>query len=48
MGDIKESASAVGRRADNDPWFERGIRFGFVVYGVVYLVVRGGAAARAG
>ena len=39
MGDIKESASAVGRRADNDPWFERGIRFGFVVYGVVYLVV---------
>jgi len=39
MGDIKESASAVGRRAENDPWFERGIRFGFVVYGIVYLVV---------
>jgi len=39
MGDIKQSASAVGRRAENNPWFERGIRFGFVVYGVVYLVV---------
>lgn len=29
----------MGRRADNNPWVDRGIRFGMVVYGVVHLVV---------
>jgi len=39
MVDMKQSASELGRQADNNPWFDRGIRFGFVVYGVVHLVV---------
>lgn len=39
MVDMKQSATALGQRADNDPWVERGIRFGLVVYGVVHLVV---------
>lgn len=39
MVDIKQSASELGRQADNSSWFDRGIRFGFVVYGVVHLVV---------
>ncbi|MFC4786167.1 DUF1206 domain-containing protein [Nocardioides sp. MAHUQ-72] len=39
MGDMKQAAESVGRRADNDPWVERGIRFGMFVYGVVYLVI---------
>jgi hypothetical protein len=39
MGDMLQSATELGHRADNDPWVERGIRFGMVVYGVVYLVV---------
>jgi hypothetical protein len=39
MVDMKQSASELGRQADNNPWFDRGIRFGFVVYGLVHLVV---------
>ena len=39
MVDMKQSATALGRRADNDPWVDRGVRFGMVVYGVVHLVV---------
>jgi hypothetical protein len=39
MVDMKQSATALGRRADNDPWMDRGVRFGMVVYGVVHLVV---------
>ncbi|MBB6629487.1 DUF1206 domain-containing protein [Nocardioides sp. KIGAM211] len=39
MGDMKSSAEAAGRRAQNNEWVDRGIRFGMVVYGVVHLVI---------
>lgn len=39
MGDVKASAESMGRRADNNEWVDRGIRFGMVVYGVVHLVI---------
>jgi len=39
MGDIAQSAETIGRRVRHDSWMEWGIRFGFVVYGVVHLMV---------
>ena len=35
---MANKAEQVGRRADNSEWFDRAVRFGLVVYGVVYLV----------
>ena len=39
MTDIGDKAKQVGRNADNDEWLDRGVRFGMVAYGVVYLVI---------
>ena len=39
MGEMTQSAQAMGRRVQGDAWLDRAIRFGFVVYGVVHLVV---------
>lgn len=36
MGD---TAEAVGRRADQSTWVDRGVRVGLVVYGLVYLLI---------
>ena len=39
MADVSDQAQQMGRRADNSPWMDRGVRFGMVCYGVVYLLV---------
>lgn len=39
MGDVKASAGSMGRKAENNEWVDRGIRFGMIVYGVVHLVI---------
>jgi hypothetical protein len=38
-GETANTAERVGRRAENSEWFDRAVRFGLVVYGVVYLVL---------
>jgi len=39
MADVSDQAEQVGRRADNSPWMDRGVRFGMICYGVVYLLI---------
>ena len=39
MGDIAQSVETFGRQVHHDSWLDRGIRFGFVVYGLVHLIV---------
>jgi hypothetical protein len=39
MTDIGDKAGQVGQDVQDSPWFDRGIRFGMVVYGVVHLIV---------
>ena len=39
MADVSDQAEQIGRRADDSPWMDRGIRFGMVCYGVVYLLI---------
>lgn len=38
-GGIADKAHDIGRRADNSEWFDKAVRFGLVVYGLVYLVL---------
>ena len=37
-GDVAGKADQVGRRTENSGWFDKAVRFGLVVYGMVYLV----------
>jgi hypothetical protein len=39
MTDIGDKAGQVGRDVQHSTWFDRAIRFGMVVYGVVHLIV---------
>jgi hypothetical protein len=39
MADVSDQAEQMGRRADNSPWMDRGVRFGMICYGVVYLLI---------
>src|SRR6476659_3853671 len=39
MGEMAQSVENLGNRVNRDSWLDRGIRFGFVVYGLVHLVV---------
>lgn len=39
MTDIGDKAEQVGQDVHESTWFDRGIRFGMVVYGVVHLIV---------
>ena len=39
MADVGEQAEDLGRRANDHEWMDRGVRFGMVCYGVVYLLV---------
>ncbi|HET6666549.1 MAG TPA: DUF1206 domain-containing protein [Intrasporangium sp.] len=39
VGDVSDAADEAGRRADNSSWIDGAVRFGLVVYGVVYLLV---------
>lgn len=36
---ITDKVHDIGRRADNSEWFDKAVRFGLVVYGLVYLVL---------
>jgi hypothetical protein len=38
-GDVAGKAERAGRRTENSEWFDKAVRFGLVVYGVVYLVL---------
>ena len=38
-GDVTGKAEKARRRTENSEWFDRAVRFGLVVYGVVYLVL---------
>ena len=38
-GNVAGKAEQVGRRTENSEWFDKAVRFGLVVYGVVYLVL---------
>ena len=38
-GDVAGKAEQVGRRTENSEWFDKAVRFGLVVYGIVYLVL---------
>ena len=38
-GNVAGKAERAGRRTENSEWFDRAVRFGLVVYGVVYLVL---------
>ena len=38
-GDVASKAERAGRRTENSEWFDKAVRFGLVVYGVVYLVL---------
>ena len=38
-GQVAGKAEQFGRRTENSEWFDRAVRFGLVVYGVVYLVL---------
>ncbi len=39
MADVGDRAEELGRRADTSPWMDRGVRFGMICYGVVYLLI---------
>ena len=39
MADVSDQAEQLGRRANDHEWMDRGVRFGMVCYGVVYLLV---------
>ena len=39
MADVSDQAEQVGRKADNSEWLDRGVRFGMICYGVVYLLI---------
>ena len=39
MADVSDQAEQLGRRANDHEWMDRGIRFGMVCYGIVYLLV---------
>src|SRR3954454_12800750 len=40
MAEVRDhQTQGVGRGADFDEWLDRGVRFGMVCYGVVYLLV---------
>src|SRR4029078_10847167 len=36
---VAAKAEQAGRRTENSEWFDKAVRFGLVVYGVVYLVL---------
>ena len=38
-GQVAGKAEQFGRRTENSEWFDKAVRFGLVVYGVVYLVL---------
>ena len=38
-GNVAGKAERVGRRTENSEWFDKAVRFGLVVYGIVYLVL---------
>ncbi len=38
-GGVAGQAERAGRKAENSEWFDKAVRFGLVVYGVVYLVL---------
>ena len=38
-GNVAGKAERAGRRTENSEWFDKAVRFGLVVYGVVYLVL---------
>ncbi|MET1059007.1 MAG: DUF1206 domain-containing protein [Nocardioides sp.] len=38
-GEMANKAERAGRRTENSEWFDKAVRFGLVVYGVVYLVL---------
>ena len=38
-GNVAGKAEQVGRRTENSEWFDKAVRFGLVVYGMVYLVL---------
>ena len=40
-GGITDKAQRAGRDAQQSEWFDKAIRFGFVVYGVVHLLIGG-------
>jgi hypothetical protein len=37
--DVSTRAEQAGRRADDSPWMDRGVRVGLVSYGVVHLII---------
>jgi hypothetical protein len=39
MAEVSEQAEEYGRRANDNEWMDRGVRFGMVCYGLVYLLV---------
>ena len=39
MADVSDQAEDLGRRANDNKWMDRGIRFGMICYGVVYLLI---------
>ena len=38
-GNVAGKAEQAGRRTENSEWFDKAVRFGLIVYGVVYLVL---------
>ena len=38
-GNVAGKAERFGRRTENSEWFDKAVRFGLVVYGIVYLVL---------
>ena len=39
MADVNDQAEDLGRRANDNAWMDRGVRFGMICYGVVYLLI---------
>jgi len=39
MSDVSDQAEDLGRRANDNEWMDRGVRFGMICYGVVYLLI---------
>src|SRR6476619_8624720 len=39
MSDVSDQAEDLGRRANDNEWLDRGVRFGMICYGVVYLLI---------
>jgi hypothetical protein len=39
MSDVSDQAEDLGHRANDNEWMERGVRFGMICYGVVYLLI---------